>query len=93
MSLLKLFHLLSQGAAGVCGGSVCVSQHSGAKLASVCLRMDRFVEAEATATAAPAFTMTSASRARPVSFALLVLASVTCTTTTTFKVQGTIKKT
>lgn len=93
MSLLKLFHLLSQGAAGVCVGSVCVSQHSGAELASalsawsrVCLRMDRFVEAEATATAAPAFAMTSASRARPVSFALLVPASVTCTTTTTFKV-------
>lgn len=90
MSFLKLFVLLSQGAAGVCGGSVCVPQHSGAELMSVCLRMDRFVEA---ATAAPAFAMTSASRARPVSFALLVPASVTCTTTTTFKVQGTIKKT
>lgn len=90
MSLLKLFVLLSQGAAGVCGGSVCVSQHSGAELTSVCLRMDRFVEA---ATAAPAFAMTSASRARHVSFALLVPASVTCTTTTTFKVRGTIKKT
>lgn len=90
MSLLKLFVLLSQGAAGVCGGSVCVSQHSGAELTSVRLGMDRFVEA---ATAAPAFAMTSASRARPVSFALLVPASVTCATTTTFKVQGTIKKT
>lgn len=91
--------VVSQSAAGVCVGSVCVSLRSAAELASalsawsrVSLRTGRFVEAEATATAVPAFAMTTASRARLVSFALPAPASVTCTGTTTFKGSGTIKE-
>lgn len=72
-----------------------VSQHSVVVRVSalcvrslVCLRIDRFVQAEETVSVAPAFAVTAGSRAQLVSFALPVPASALCTGTMTFVVQA-----